>query len=108
MLAELTAGVLMVGAWLVGVWSSDARRNRPAPPGGWPGMLVEIWFRRRVPVVLRSEARFEQALAAFPHRDQVQVVWRSFELDPRARPSGPDVRRSPGCQVRRPVERAQR
>jgi len=29
-----------------------------------------------------GKARFEKALAAFPHRDQVEVVHRSFELDP--------------------------
>src|SRR3712207_7441564 len=26
--------------------------------------------------------RLETALARFPHRDQVEVVWRSFQLDP--------------------------
>ncbi|MFC8387695.1 DsbA family oxidoreductase [Streptomyces sp. NPDC057238] len=29
-----------------------------------------------------GKARFEKALAAFPHREQVEVVHRSFELDP--------------------------
>lgn len=29
-----------------------------------------------------GKARFESALAAFPHRDAVEVVHRSFELDP--------------------------
>jgi predicted DsbA family dithiol-disulfide isomerase len=29
-----------------------------------------------------GKARFEKALDAFPHRDQVEVVHRSFELDP--------------------------
>ncbi|MFD7565809.1 DsbA family oxidoreductase [Streptomyces tendae] len=29
-----------------------------------------------------GKARFEKALAAFPHRDGVEVVHRSFELDP--------------------------
>ncbi|MGV2916365.1 DsbA family oxidoreductase [Streptomyces alfalfae] len=29
-----------------------------------------------------GKARFEKALAAFPHRDAVEVVHRSFELDP--------------------------
>jgi predicted DsbA family dithiol-disulfide isomerase len=29
-----------------------------------------------------GKARFEKALAAFPHRDEVEVVHRSFELDP--------------------------
>ncbi|MFJ8693365.1 DsbA family oxidoreductase [Streptomyces roseolilacinus] len=29
-----------------------------------------------------GKARFEEGLAAFAHRDQVEVVYRSFELDP--------------------------
>lgn len=31
-----------------------------------------------------GKRRFESALGAFPHRDRVEVHWRSFELDPRA------------------------
>jgi len=31
-----------------------------------------------------GKRRFEAALAQFPHRDEVEVHWRSFELDPRA------------------------
>jgi predicted DsbA family dithiol-disulfide isomerase len=31
-----------------------------------------------------GKRRFEQALAAFPHADSVEVVWRSFELDAQA------------------------
>jgi predicted DsbA family dithiol-disulfide isomerase len=33
---------------------------------------------------LVGKRRFEAALAAFEHRDDVQVTWRSFELDPTA------------------------
>jgi len=31
-----------------------------------------------------GKRRFEAALAAFEHRDDVEVLWRSFELDPSA------------------------
>src|ERR1700709_1331970 len=31
-----------------------------------------------------GRARFAAALAAFEHRDEVTVLWRSFELDPDA------------------------
>src|SRR3712207_9577990 len=31
-----------------------------------------------------GKRRFEAALEAFEHRDEVEVVWRSFELDPEA------------------------
>ena len=29
-----------------------------------------------------GKRRLETALERFPHRDQVEVVWRSFQLDP--------------------------
>ena len=47
-------------------------------------MKVEIWSDVVCPWCYVGKRRFEQALAAFPHRDAVEVVWRSFELDPSA------------------------
>lgn len=45
-------------------------------------MRVEIWSDIACPWCYVGKARFERALAAFPHRDGVEVVHRSFELDP--------------------------
>ncbi|MFE9024232.1 DsbA family oxidoreductase [Streptomyces sp. NPDC007808] len=45
-------------------------------------MRVEIWSDIACPWCYVGKARFDKALAAFPHRDQVEVVHRSFELDP--------------------------
>ncbi|KMS71922.1 protein-disulfide isomerase [Streptomyces viridochromogenes] len=45
-------------------------------------MRVEIWSDIACPWCYVGKARFEKALRAFPHRDQVEVVHRSFELDP--------------------------
>ena len=45
-------------------------------------MRVEIWSDVVCPWCYIGAARFDQALTAFDHRDQVQVVHRSFELDP--------------------------
>jgi predicted DsbA family dithiol-disulfide isomerase len=47
-------------------------------------MQVEIWSDVMCPWCAVGKARFEQALEAFPHRDEVEVRWRSFELDPDA------------------------
>lgn len=47
-------------------------------------MRVEIWSDVVCPWCYIGKRRFETALAAFPHRDEVEVVWRSFELDPGA------------------------
>ncbi|TXS45551.1 DsbA family oxidoreductase [Streptomyces sp. uw30] len=45
-------------------------------------MRVEIWSDIACPWCYVGKARFEKALEAFPHRGQVEVVHRSFELDP--------------------------
>lgn len=47
-------------------------------------MRVEIWSDIVCPWCAIGKARFEQALADVPYRDEVEVVWRSFELDPHA------------------------
>jgi predicted DsbA family dithiol-disulfide isomerase len=43
---------------------------------------VEIWSDVVCPWCYIGKRRFEAALARFEHRDRVEVVWRSFELDP--------------------------
>ena len=47
-------------------------------------MDVEIWSDIACPWCYIGKRRFEAALAAFEHRDDVRVRWRSFELDPSA------------------------
>lgn len=45
-------------------------------------MQVEIWSDVVCPWCYLGKRRFERALSDFEHRDDVQVVYRSFELDP--------------------------
>jgi len=47
-------------------------------------MKIEIWSDIVCPWCYIGKRRFETALASFEHRDAVQVIWRSFELDPDA------------------------
>jgi predicted DsbA family dithiol-disulfide isomerase len=47
-------------------------------------MRVDIWSDVVCPWCYVGKARFEKALTAFEHRDEVEVVFRSFELDPAA------------------------
>jgi predicted DsbA family dithiol-disulfide isomerase len=47
-------------------------------------MRVEIWSDVVCPWCYIGKRNFETALAGFEHRDQVEVAWRSFELDPSA------------------------
>jgi predicted DsbA family dithiol-disulfide isomerase len=45
-------------------------------------MRVDIWSDVVCPWCYVGKARFEKALGSFAHRDQVEVVYHSFELDP--------------------------
>src|SRR3712207_85091 len=45
-------------------------------------MQVEGWSDVVCPWCYIGKRRLETALEKFPHRDRVEVVWRSFQLDP--------------------------
>lgn len=47
-------------------------------------MRVDIWSDVICPWCYVGKARFEKALDSFAHRDEVEVVYHSFELDPGA------------------------
>lgn len=47
-------------------------------------MRVEIWSDVVCPFCYIGKRRFDKALAGFEHADAVEVVFRSFELDPDA------------------------
>ena len=47
-------------------------------------MQVEIWSDVICPWCYIGKRRFETALANFAQRESVRVIWRSFELDPKA------------------------
>ena len=45
-------------------------------------MKIEIWSDVMCPFCYIGKRKFEQAMAQFPHKDKVQVVWKSFQLSP--------------------------
>jgi len=47
-------------------------------------MRVEIWSDIACPWCYIGRRSFEKALNQFEHRDQVEVIWRSYQLDPNA------------------------
>lgn len=47
-------------------------------------LRIDIWSDIACPWCYVGKRRLEQALARFSHRDEVEVVWRAFELDPSA------------------------
>lgn len=46
-------------------------------------MDVKIWSDVRCPFCYIGKKKFEMALEKFPHKNDVNVIWQSFELDPR-------------------------
>ena len=54
-------------------------------------MLIEIWSDVVCPWCYIGKRRIENALAAFDHADEVEVHWRSYQLDPGA-PTEPTER----------------
>jgi predicted DsbA family dithiol-disulfide isomerase len=49
---------------------------------------IEIWSDVVCPWCYVGKRRLETALAAFPHADKVEIIYRSFELDPSAPKGG--------------------
>jgi predicted DsbA family dithiol-disulfide isomerase len=47
-------------------------------------MRVEVWSDVVCPWCYIGKRRFEAALSRFAHRSEVDLLWRSFELDPSA------------------------
>lgn len=45
-------------------------------------MKVEVWSDVMCPFCYIGKRKFEQALAQFPSKDKVQLVWKSYQLDP--------------------------
>jgi predicted DsbA family dithiol-disulfide isomerase len=45
-------------------------------------MRVDVWVDLVCPWCYLGKRRFEQALAGFTHRDRVEVIYHSFQLDP--------------------------
>ena len=47
-------------------------------------MQIEIWSDVICPWCYIGKRRLEAALAQYPQRESVSIIWRSFELDPNA------------------------
>ncbi|QMW04392.1 DsbA family oxidoreductase [Spirosoma foliorum] len=55
-------------------------------------MDVEIWSDVMCPFCYIGKRKFEHALSQFSHKDQVNVVWKSFQLNP-------DMKTEPGKNI---------
>ena len=45
-------------------------------------MNVEIWSDVMCPFCYIGKRKFEKALEQFPHKDDIIIIWKSFQLDP--------------------------
>ncbi|MBB5354790.1 protein disulfide-isomerase [Anoxybacillus mongoliensis] len=45
-------------------------------------MKIEVWSDFVCPFCYIGKRRLEEALSSFPHRENVEIIFRSFELDP--------------------------
>jgi predicted DsbA family dithiol-disulfide isomerase len=55
--------------------------------GSVVSLKVEVWSDVVCPWCYIGKRRFEAAVARFDHRDEVELLWRSFELDVSTPPS---------------------
>ncbi len=53
-------------------------------------MKIEIWSDVVCPFCYIGKRKLEQALEKFPHNEQVEITWKSFQLDPDAPADGGD------------------
>lgn len=57
-------------------------------------MQVEIWSDVVCPFCYIGKRKFEEALDKFPQKDKIQVIWKSYQLDPEASSEGVDYRKN--------------
>ena len=50
-------------------------------------MKVEIWSDVVCPFCYIGKRKFEKALDGFANKEQVEIVWKSFQLDPTTKPN---------------------
>ena len=75
---------VLLGSFLTGAFAQVEKMDTKPLGGAGEPLTVEIWSDVVCPFCYIGKREFEHALARFPHRDSVKVVWKSFELDPDA------------------------
>lgn len=65
-------------------------QNNAATAAGESKMKIEIWSDVVCPFCYIGKRKLEQALEQFSHKDQVEITWKSFQLDPEAPVEGGD------------------
>ncbi len=63
---------------------SDSLPTQTTEMTSTPKLKIEIWSDVMCPFCYIGKRKFEQALKTFEHRDQIEITWKSFLLDPDA------------------------
>ncbi|MFE8697262.1 DsbA family oxidoreductase [Cytobacillus sp. FJAT-53684] len=72
-------------------------------------MKIEVWSDFVCPFCYIGKRRLENALALFPHKDQVQIEFKSFELDPHSpKYSGKNIHEALAAKYGMSVEQAKK
>lgn len=72
-------------------------------------MKIEVWSDFVCPFCYIGKRRLEEAIAQFPGKDQVEVEFKSFELDPNAKPySGTGINEALAKKYGMSIEEAKR
>lgn len=75
----------LLAAFLPALAPAQFQPMPTSPIGGADQPLtIEVWSDVVCPFCYIGKRELEAALARFPHRERVRVVWKSFELDPDA------------------------
>jgi predicted DsbA family dithiol-disulfide isomerase len=74
--------VLPFALLLFACWQSAGQTAPDTTQTNTTKMSVEIWSDVMCPFCYIGKRKFEAALAQLPERDRVEVVWKSFQLDP--------------------------
>ncbi len=82
---RMRAATLSVVLWaLSSAASAQFQPMSTTPIGADQPLTIEVWSDVVCPFCYIGKRELESALSRFPHRDQVKVVWKSFELDANA------------------------
>jgi len=73
---------LLTVAPTAAVKSPPPNRHSRKPMPASRKMQVEIWSDVICPFCYIGKRKFESALAQLPQRDQIEIIWRSFQLQP--------------------------
>lgn len=85
---------ISTAAWSQNSGQTDFIRSETGTQNIKHKMQVEIWSDVVCPFCYIGKRKFEAALEEFPQKDNIQILWKSFQLDPEASSMGVDYQKN--------------